>query len=99
MFLSECMQIRFPEVIFKASEDGYNIRNMYKKCDEYIDSYEHAIILIQSEEGTIMGAYLDFMPEIMMNKFQGSGDSFVFTLQPQLNKFTAHEPKQIDGKP
>lgn len=87
MFLPEVMRIRIPKVIFQASEDGYNIRNLYKKCDEFTDSYEHAIILIESTDGAIFGAYIDVMPESKDNKFIGAGDSFVFTLSPQLNKY------------
>lgn len=95
MFLPEVVRIRIPEVIFKASEDGYNIQRMYKKCEEYTDSYEHTVILIESTEGAIFGAYIDMMPEANDGKFVGSGDSFVFTLAPKLNKYNA---KDIPGK-
>jgi len=89
MFLPEVVRIRIPEVIFKASEHGYNIKKIYEKCEEYADSYEHCIILIESTEGSIFGAYLDVIPQAKEGKFVGSGESFVFTLSPVLNKFTS----------
>lgn len=64
---------------------------MYRKCGEYSDSYEHCIILIESTDKAIFGAYVDLMPEPFDGKFVGSGDSFVFTLQPTLNKYVACE--------
>lgn len=45
--------------------------------------------MIETTEGAIFGAYLDVMPRQKDGKFVGSGDSFVFTLKPQLNKYTS----------
>jgi hypothetical protein len=95
MFLPEVIRIRFPVVLYKASEHGYNIKNLYQICDKYSEGYEHVIILIQTTDGAIFGAYLDVVPSPAENKFVGSADSFVFTLSPQLNKFSAAGNVQI----
>ena len=95
MFLPEVIRIRFPVVLFKASEHGYNIKNLYQICDQYNEGYEHVILLIETTESAIFGAYLDVIPAPVENKFVGSADSFVFTLSPQLNKFSAADNVQI----
>jgi hypothetical protein len=48
--------------------------------------------LIESTDGAIFGAYIDVMPEEKGGIFHGTGDSFVFTLKPTLNKYTS-----VDG--
>lgn len=68
MFLPEIMRLRIPQVIYQASEDGYQISNVYSKCAEYSESYSASIVLIESDEGAIFGALVDSMP-ICSNKF------------------------------
>ena len=41
MFLPEIMRIRIPEVIYKANMDGFNIKTLYRKCEDYVHGYEH----------------------------------------------------------
>lgn len=83
------MTVRIPEVIFKASEHGYNLHTVFAKCLPYQDSYEHSILLIQSTQGAVFGAYLDVIPNLKYTKalFQGTTSSFVFTLAPTLSKY------------
>jgi len=77
--------------LFKGSDHGYNLNTLYNKCEGFSDSYEHCVILIESVNGAIFGAYLDLLPDKKQKKFVGSYDSFVFTLKPALNKFTVGE--------
>ena len=69
MFLPEILRIRVPEAIYKASEHGYNIKNLYEKSEELSEGYEHSLLLLQTTNGVIMGAYLDFLPAIKPGKF------------------------------
>lgn len=86
MFLPEIMRLRIPQVIYQSSNDGYQLSNVYRKCAEYAESYSACTVLIEAEDGAIFGALIDTMP-ICSSKFQGSGDSFVFTLHPEVNKY------------
>ena len=89
MFLPEIMRIRIPKVVYKASEDGYNLVNIYNKCDQYTESYSISIILVESTQGEIFGAFVDAIPSQNSNKFVGTTDAFVFTLHPSVNKYPA----------
>lgn len=80
------MRLRIPQVVYQSSTDGYALSNVYTKCAPYAESYSACIILFEAEDGAIFGALVDTMP-VCSNKFQGSGDSFVFTLHPEVNKY------------
>jgi len=86
MFLPEIMRLRIPQVIYKASVDGYQLSNVYRRCEEYVESYSACVILIESEDGAVFGALVDSIP-VCSSKFQSSGESFVFTLHPEVNKY------------
>ena len=69
MFLPEVIRIRIPEILFKASDHGFNIRNLYRKCEEFEDGYEHVILLIETTDKAIFGAYIDVMPKVNVKRF------------------------------
>lgn len=89
-FLPGFMRIRSPELIFRATEHGYNIHTFYARCAEYAETYYFCLILIRTIQGGIIGCLIDDMPiETTLNEFQGSLDSFVFSLHPQVKCFKA----------
>jgi hypothetical protein len=65
--------MRIPQLIFRASKNGYNIHTMYDKLHEYRDSYHNVVILVQTaafDENDIervFGVYLDEVPTIREN--------------------------------
>ena len=56
------MRIRHPKLIFRATEHGYNLRNFYRACEQYADSYYMCLILIKTTEGGVLGCVIDEMP-------------------------------------
>lgn len=52
-------KIRVPNLIFRASVDGYNIHTLYDKCGDYYDSFYNCIIIILTKDKGIFGCYLD----------------------------------------
>jgi hypothetical protein len=80
--------MRIPKLIFRASRDGYNIHTLYDKALEHKDSYHHVAIFVQTipyEDGDALtfGGYMDEVPYINNDKYQGGPDSFVFTVKPK----------------
>jgi len=62
-FLPGFMRIRSPELIFRATEHGYNIHTFYARCEEYAESYYFCLILIRTTQGGILGCLIDDIPE------------------------------------
>ena len=60
--LPEFVRIREPKLIFRATENGYNLRTFYAACEDHADSYFFCLILIRTTEGAIMGCLIDEMP-------------------------------------
>ena len=87
MMVPNYVRIRIPQIVFKASEDGFNIRNLYNSVDEYVDSYQMCLILIKTNNDQVFGVFLDMMPFPNSQQFQGGHDSFVFTVRPNLEAF------------
>lgn len=44
--MPEILRIRVPEVIYRGSDHGYNIKNFYAKGEELSEGYEHSIVLV-----------------------------------------------------
>ena len=91
MFLDEVKRLRVPKIKFRASRDGYNLDNLYENAKPYTGSYKNSIILIKTKNGQIFGVFLDTVPEKHENKFIGGYESFVFQLEPCVDKFTAED--------
>ena len=87
-FLQSEVRIRIPQTIFQSTEHGGNLQTLYRKCSEYSESYEHAILLVKTTDNAVFGAYLDVMPQFKQDKFQGTPASFVFSLSPSVQKYT-----------
>jgi len=76
-------RIRVPEKIFRATEDGYNIKTLYERCGEYHGSYHVCVMFIKSLDGAVFGCFLDTFPTVTtFSQFQGGDESFVFMLKP-----------------
>ena len=50
MLVPNYVKIRIPQIAYKASIDGFNLRNLYNACDNYLDSYQMCLILIKTTE-------------------------------------------------
>ena len=79
------IRIRIPQLVFKASEDGYNLNQLYAATSMYSNSYYSCLILIRDTDKNVFGALLDTMPsESRASEYIGSHDCFVFTIKPEM---------------
>ena len=62
MMVPTYIRIRLPQLVFKASEDGYNINRLYAATEMYSNSYYACLILIRDVDSNIFGALLDQVP-------------------------------------
>ena len=62
MMVPPYIRIRIPQLVFKASEDGYNLQKMYAATDTYANSYYACLILIRDMDGNVFGALMDTCP-------------------------------------
>jgi len=86
--IPEFLRIRSPELIFRATDNGYNIHTFYSKCEEYTETYFFCLIFVKTLEGQIFGCLIDEMPlSNSRNTFQGSFESFVFSLEPEVASY------------
>lgn len=97
--LPSYIQLRKPRKIFATYEDGYNINNLYQKCYKFKDSqdfdcqygadmsnYFSSLILIQTKENQIFGAFLTAFPAMgVEGRFLGTTQSFVFYFDNRVN--------------
>lgn len=61
-FLPEFVRIRTPQLFYRATDNGYNIRNFYAACENYQDSYYFCLIFIKTTDGGILGVMIDEVP-------------------------------------
>ena len=62
MMVPPYLRIRIPKLIFKASEHGYNINQLYAKTEPLANSYHCCLILIRDMDSNVFGALIDTMP-------------------------------------
>ena len=62
MMVPPYMRIRIPQLVFKASEDGYSLHQLYAATEQYSDSYYACLILIRDTKNAVFGALLDTCP-------------------------------------
>jgi hypothetical protein len=62
MIVPPYIRIRIPQLVFKASEDGYNLQQLYAATEQYADSYYTCLILIRDLEDNVFGALVDTVP-------------------------------------
>ena len=77
--MSNSIRIRFPEIVFRASTDGYNLQKLYNSVLEFVDSYHYCVIIFETAQGDKLGVFLDVIPDSRKNdKYVGTSDCFVF---------------------
>ena len=62
--LPDYCRIRVPDLIFRATEHGYNLKTIYSSAEPHYDTYVLAAMFIKTTEGAIFGAFLDVMPNV-----------------------------------
>ena len=69
---------------FTTATDGFNLHSFVRKLAEVTSP---VLILISDCGNATFGAFLSETPSTFSEHFQGTGETFVFTLRPEFKKF------------
>jgi hypothetical protein len=79
-WLPEWVTCESPECIFRASQDGYNLRTLFRKCEET----SSLVLVIRTSHNEVFGAFIaSDLRERHEAQFFGTGETFLFALVPQ----------------
>eukprot|EP00794_Sanderia_malayensis_P005611 gene5611-6301_t len=93
------IQLLKPQIAFTTDIDGFSLKTLYNKTE----NEDQTLLILKTEKGETFGGYLS-MPLTDRKKgkrdltFFGTGETFVFSLEPLLEKFIWTEIDQPDGK-
>lgn len=78
-----------PTMIFSTERSGYNLAALFQASDDRVPT----LLLIKTTSDFIIGAYLSAdWSERSSKSFFGTGETFIFTLSPELRKYGWNEP-------
>lgn len=74
--LPDYVQIRKPQLIYRADRDGYALSTIYEQAKKYVedeaiiddlnqeinDSYHYCLFLVQTTKGKVFGAFISAFP-------------------------------------
>lgn len=83
-FLPDYVRIRIPELLYCANADGFNLQSLYRKMQPYKNEYKFTLILIQTKNDQVFGAFVDDVFRKYLKGYIGSNDCFVFSLKPEI---------------
>ena len=83
-FLPDYVKIRIPEQIYCASSDGYNLQSIYRKMKPYKNEYKFTLLVIQTKNNEVFGAFIDDVFKKYLKGYIGSNETFVFSLKPEV---------------
>jgi hypothetical protein len=83
-FLPDYVKIRIPELVFCASNDGFNIQSLWRKMKEYKNDYKFSLLIIQTKTNEVFGAFIDDVFRKHLKGYIGSSECFVFSLKPKV---------------
>ncbi|NXL84806.1 TBC24 protein, partial [Alectura lathami] len=77
-----------PLLLFSTSEDGCSLQRFYSCCE----GYEPTVLLLQTAEGEVCGAFLssdwsERKKSGVTSGFFGTGECFVFTVRPEMERY------------
>lgn len=81
-FLPDYVKIRIPELVFQANSDGFNLNNLWRKMKDYKNEYKFTLLIIQTKNNEVFGAFIDDVFRKHLKGYIGSNESFVFSLKP-----------------
>jgi len=68
--------------LYTSKSDGWSLRTVLKKSEDYKDIFKGMLILIKTNKNTLIGAYVDHKFSPLHEDYVGSNDCFVFMLEP-----------------
>lgn len=63
------------------------MQSLYRKTAPYKDEYKFCLLLIQTKNNEVFGAFIDDVFRKYLKGYIGSPDCFVFSLKPQVKVF------------
>ncbi|XP_053149431.1 TBC1 domain family member 24-like [Hemicordylus capensis] len=102
-WIPERFSLFSPLLLFSTSEDGYSLQRFYSCCE----GYEPTILLIKTTQGEVCGAFLssDWSERKKTRGgagFFGTGECFVFTVHPEMERYEwvfIKKPEQAKAMP
>lgn len=85
--LPDYVKIRVPEQLYNASVDGFNLQNLYRKCAPYKHEYKFSLLLIETRQKQVFGAFVDDVFRKNPKGYLGTSESFVFVLKPEVRVY------------
>lgn len=80
--MPDYVKIRVPELLYASTSDGFNIQNLYRKLAPYKHEYKFTLLIIQTKQNQVFGAFIDEVIKKSPKGYLGSAESFVFSLKP-----------------
>lgn len=72
------------DMVFSTDKHGFSLQTLYSKCEEY----DKLIMVVETEDEQILGAFLTSPLVNRQRHFIGTGETFIFTLTPDCNKYS-----------
>uniref|UniRef100_A0A6J0UHI4 TBC1 domain family member 24 n=1 Tax=Pogona vitticeps TaxID=103695 RepID=A0A6J0UHI4_9SAUR len=102
-WIPERFSLFSPVLLFSTSEDGYSLQRFYSCCE----GYEPTVLLLKTTLGEVCGAFLSSdWNERKKNggasSFFGTGECFVFTVCPEMERYEwvfIKKPEQAKAMP
>ena len=85
--MPDYVKIRVPELLYASTSDGFNLQNLYRKYAPFKHEYKFSLVLVQTTQNQVFGAFFDEVFKKTPKGYIGSSESFVFTLKPEVKCF------------
>lgn len=72
------------DMVFSTDKHGFSLQTLYAKCEDY----DKLLMAVETEDGHIVGAFLTCSLVNRQRHFIGTGETFIFTLTPECNKYS-----------
>jgi len=77
-YLPDRFAIRDPVLLFSSAVDGRSLTTLLTK----VESHHPTLLLVKCSEGAVFGAFLTAHWKLDTTQFNGTGESFLFSLKP-----------------
>lgn len=81
------------KLLFATWRDGRSLQHMVHLAEASHEDMSGYLIILEADDGSVFGAYLQHTLGKTKESFKGSGEDFLFTLRPQVKCFKAVKGK------
>lgn len=72
------------DCVFTTESHGFSLQTLFRKCAKF----ENLLMLIETDTGSIVGAFMTQSVSNRGNHFFGTGETFIFSLSPVAEKYS-----------